>query len=280
MAERHADVVARIGNVEQLKAVVTAMRGIAAARAQEARALIAAIDAYGDVVEGAIGRVAALMTEPPATPKAGGGRRIAIAFCAQDGFAGAFSERVLDGLGTGRPDLLVIVGLRGVAVARERGLVPGRTEPMVSHVGAVPALATRLADLVYDTIAAEGAAGLDLVHARYLAEGRLSIVSRRVLPFDFGRVVRPASGLPPLTTLAPAVLIDRLAGEYVFAELCLAAMHAFAAENEARLRAMAAARGNIEDRLAALQATERQLRQQEITAEIIELAAGAEAARR
>ena len=29
MAERHADIVARIANVEQLQAVVTAMRGIA-----------------------------------------------------------------------------------------------------------------------------------------------------------------------------------------------------------------------------------------------------------
>ena len=58
------------------------------------------------------------------------------------------------------------------------------------------------------------------------------------------------------------------------AQLCNAALHAFAAENEARMDAMAAARTQIERQLATLQATQRHVRQEEITAEIIELAAG------
>jgi hypothetical protein len=41
MAERLADVVAQIQNVRQLEAVVTAMRGIAASRAQQGRSLLA-----------------------------------------------------------------------------------------------------------------------------------------------------------------------------------------------------------------------------------------------
>ena len=45
------------------------------------------------------------------------------------------------------------------------------------------------------------------------------------------------------------------------------------------MEAMAAARGQIERQLAALQATQRQVRQEEITAEIIELAAGETASR-
>jgi len=54
-------------------------------------------------------------------------------------------------------------------------------------------------------------------------------------------------------------------------------MHAYEAENEARMRAMAAAKTSIETRLQGLTQRERQLRQDEITEEIIELAAGAEA---
>jgi alternate F1F0 ATPase F1 subunit epsilon len=72
-------------------------------------------------------------------------------------------------------------------------------------------------------------------------------------------------------------VLERLASEYVYAQLCEAAMHAFAAENEARMIAMAAARTNIESKLSGLSQREHQLRQEEITTEIVELAAGAEA---
>ena len=55
MAERLSDVAAQIQNVRQLAAVVTAMRGIAASRAQKGRALLAGIEAYTDIVSRAIG---------------------------------------------------------------------------------------------------------------------------------------------------------------------------------------------------------------------------------
>jgi F-type H+-transporting ATPase subunit gamma len=61
--------------------------------------------------------------------------------------------------------------------------------------------------------------------------------------------------------------------------ICNAALHAFAAENEARTAAMAAARRQIENELAEFRATERRVRQEAITAEIIELATGERASR-
>jgi len=54
-----------------------------------------------------------------------------------------------------------------------------------------------------------------------------------------------------------------------------ALMLSFAAENEARVRAMLAARANVKERLAELTHSYRQVRQDEITADIVELAAGA-----
>jgi F-type H+-transporting ATPase subunit gamma len=78
----------------------------------------------------------------------------------------------------------------------------------------------------------------------------------------------------PLVNLAPDVLLSELTADDLHAQLCNAALHAFAAENEARMEAMAAAHKQIERRLATLQATQRLVRQEEITAEIIELAAG------
>ena len=75
----------------------------------------------------------------------------------------------------------------------------------------------------------------------------------------------------PLTTLPPALLLERLAEEYIYAQLCEAATEAFVAENEARVGSMAAAKSNIEQMLQDLQAQERQVRQEEITAEVVEL---------
>lgn len=279
MAERHAAIVERIHNVEQLQSVVTAMRGIAAARAQRGRSLLPAIDAYGKVIAGAIARASPLL--PPPEGRGEEAEKVAlVAFCAEQGFAGAFSERILDAVGAAPPDALVIVGTRGVALAAERGLAVAGTAPMASRAEAVPALATNLADMVYQMIAPGEVNRLDVLFAHHAGDGSIGLERRAILPLDMTRLPPPRGAEPPLVTLPPEVLIDHLAAEYLFAELCVAAMHAFSAENEARLRAMAAARSNIADRLSVLGVTEKQLRQQEITSEIVELAAGADAARR
>lgn len=70
-----------------------------------------------------------------------------------------------------------------------------------------------------------------------------------------------------------------LTAEYLHAQLCNGTLHAFAAENEDRMEAMAAARTQVEHQLATLQATERIVRQEETTTEITELAAGETASR-
>ena len=101
-----------------------------------------------------------------------------------------------------------------------------------------------------------------------------------MLPFDYRRFAVPISGQPPLTTLPPATFLARLAEEYVFAELCEAALTAFAAENEARVAAMLSAKSNLENMRSDLQALQRQIRQEEITAEVLELASGANVGRR
>ena len=100
MAERLSDVAAQIQNVRQLAAVVTAMRGIAASRAQKGRARLAGIEAYTDIVSRAIGEalnfLPTTMTAAPAPRRA---RRGLILFCAEQGFAGAFSEHVFEAAG-------------------------------------------------------------------------------------------------------------------------------------------------------------------------------------
>ena len=281
MAERLADIVTQIQNVRQLAAVVTAMRGIAASRAQKSRSLLAGIEAYADVVSRAIGQALSLLPSDMTTsPPPRRARFGLIMFCAEQGFAGAFSERVLDAAAGDLGDAAtLIVGTRGIVVANEREIKPAWSAPMATHVDAIPSFANRLADALYGYVAAGTIAKVDILFSRSVSGSGIHIDRHSLLPIDLERFVRPLERQAPVITLAPQLLLERLTTEYVYAQLCDAAMHAFEAENEARMMAMASAKTNIETKLADLSQRERQLRQQEITTEIVELAAGAEASR-
>jgi F-type H+-transporting ATPase subunit gamma len=277
MSERLADVVTQIHNVRQLNAVVTAMRGIAASRAQKGRARLAGIEAYTAVVSRAIGEALTLLpADMVAAPGREGAKRGLILFCAEQGFAGAFSERIFD---AARGDLHgavnLVVGTRGVAVANERGLTPDWSQAMTTRVDGIANFANRLADILYGYLAKRTIATVDILFARSIS-GSIRIDRHSLLPIDFARFTQPRQKEPPLITLKPDILLERLAAEYVYAQLCEAAMHSFVAENDARMTAMVAAKNNTEAKLAALSRRERQLRQEEITTEIVELAAGAE----
>ncbi|MFP4830648.1 F0F1 ATP synthase subunit gamma [Paraburkholderia sp. BR10879] len=89
-----------------------------------------------------------------------------------------------------------------------------------------------------------------------------------------------AAQLRTVLSVTPVRLLAGLVELYVSLELCEALMLAFAAENEARVRAGLAARTNVQEPLASLSQQHRAMRQDEITAEIVELTTGREAARR
>ncbi|MGB7101332.1 MAG: FoF1 ATP synthase subunit gamma [Xanthobacteraceae bacterium] len=279
MAERLADVVAQRHNVRQLEAVVTAMRGIAASRAQQSRSLLAGVEAYTEVISRAIGQALSLLPQDvsAATPQRRA-RRGLILFCAEQGFAGAFSERVLDAAaGDIRDATSLIIGTRGAAIASDRGVKAAWSAPMAAHVDALPSFANRLANALYTYVASGAVAEVDVVFPRSVSGSGIQIDRHSLLPIEFRRFARPIEQQAPLTTLAPQPLLERLAAEYVYAQLCEAAMLAFEAENEARMMAMTSAKTNIATKLNTLSMRERQLRQEEITTEIIELAAGSEA---
>jgi len=277
MADRLADIAAQISNVRQLEQVVTAMRGIAASRASQARALLAGIEAYARVISGAISEALSLTDDDAPTARSGDAGRCLILFAAEQGFAGAFSERVFEAVTDDLAGAVVFVlGTRGVAAAAERGVTPAFTAPMVTSAAAIPRLANKVADTLYHHIAEGRAANVEVVYSHAPSGTGITVARHSLLPLDLTRFPRRQRSHPPLITLPPEVLLERLAAEYVYAQLCEATMHAFVAENDARVKAMAAAKSHIEAKLTALSQRENQLRQEEITTEIIELAAGAE----
>lgn len=281
MTERLADVSARIDGIRQLGAVVNAMKGIAAARARTARAQIGAIDSYAATVAGAISSVlgpADTISRRGSSEGHDTGRTGLLVFCAEQGFAGAFSERVLDSIGE---DLamasLFLIGTRGLSIAAARGLDPVWSAPMSSHTPGLPKLADGIAKAIYRALDEGRFDRLDVIHAGW-ASAQAKVLRRALLPIDLSDLP-PPSTTRPLTQLPTDALIASLSGDYVHALVCKAALHAFAAENEARMEAMSAASSQIARELGSFQATLRRVRQEAITAEIIELGTGAATAR-
>jgi F-type H+-transporting ATPase subunit gamma len=278
MTGRLSDITDRIEGVRQLDSVVGAMTGIASARARIARAEIAAVDRYASTVAAAIGRVG--------MGKAGDfvGQGTApepltlVVFCAEQGFVGAFSERVLDFVAADLATAdIFLIGTRGGATAAERGIVPLWQAGLPSHSASIPKFADRLVQVVLDHMTTGNSSALEVIHT----------VWRSGAPHIERKVLFPADPAPqsiaavnaPLTNLPVQELLEELGADYLHAQLCHAALHAFAAENEARMIVMTKAQAQIERELGKLEATERRVRQEEITAEIIEIAAGEMASR-
>ena len=289
MTERLADIDARIGGIRELGAVVNAMRGIAAARVQQANTQLAAVDSYAAIIVAAIRRALVLTPSPglnhdlrsPNSSIARKPVRVAlILFCAEQGFAGAFSQRVLDVIGDnlGKSELF-LVGTRGNTALLERGIKAGWTCTMPAHSPGIPKLADEIIHALYARIATGEIDRLEAVFSRWEAGEGTKVERLRLFPFDTAAFPPAKKINSPLLNLKPATLLAALTADYMHAQLCEAALHSFAAENQSRMEAMAAARSQIERQLSSLQAAQRMVRQEEITAEIIELAAGETASR-
>jgi F-type H+-transporting ATPase subunit gamma len=251
----------RIESLGELRTLFSAMRAMSAARVQEAQGALDGIRRYATVVQGAISEAAL----PPS------GSLVLI--CAEHGFAGAFNRLLLQRAKTEikADEQIGIVGRRGAALADEHGLSPTWTLAMATHVGGVIDVARRVAAQL------TRAASVRLVFARYQAGGRFEIGVRPVIPIDPHLLTASTRQMPPLHHLAPELLLQRLIEEHLFADLVLAMMESLASENGARLQVMKAADRNIEDKLGDLTRRARQVRQQAITAELLDVVTGAEA---
>lgn len=281
MTDGLADIRARIDGIRQLHSVVNAMRGIAGARVQQARNQLAAVDSYSETIAASIGQALMLRPEGGHTGTSSAGGMALVLFCAEQGFAGAFSERVIASAGADVQNaVLFLVGTRGATIAAEQNVTSAWAGAMPPQSNGIPKLADLIGVALYSRLAAGEIARLDAIFSQFVPGQGVQIQRRRLFPLDLSVFPRHAHANAPLVNLHPAALLSGLVADYVHAQLCNAALHAFAAENQARMESMAAARSQIERQLDSLNGTERQMRQESITTEIIELAAGETAGRR
>jgi len=286
VTERLAQVEARIASIGELHEIVSAMRALAAVRSQQASDKLDGIRSYAAVVAAALSRVLSLVPEERdeaiSTARHGRFAAAVLVFTGEHGFSGNYNERLISRAveiaGEGRQ--VFLVGARGLLLAEERSLAVAWSTAMATQIGSVGAVARRVAVEIYRRFSAGSLHDVDVVYGRSTLQGTVDIVRRSLLPLDLNVFRQSRREQPPLTNLEPRRLLGNLAGDYVHAELALAAMECMASDNTARLLTMQSARHNIEEMLDDLNGRASQIRQAEITAEILELVTGARAALR
>ena len=151
MANDLAAIRTRIHGIQQLDTVIGAMRGIAAAHAQQSRQLLPGFRAYAAVIAGAIGS-ALRLREPVRPAPSGVGRRVRVVFCAEQGFVGGFAERILDEALLRGPADLLLIGSRGSSLAGARKVTVAWQSAMATQMDGITPLCIRIAAALYDFI--------------------------------------------------------------------------------------------------------------------------------
>jgi F-type H+-transporting ATPase subunit gamma len=283
--EQLARLRARLATLSELGDIIVAMRALATAAVRESRQALPAIEAYARLIEDGVADVAAMLeasAEEAAEP-ANGERETICLIGSDHGFVGNLNSDLLDGVDIPRGSRLIVVGRRLQGVAEERELAVATALPMTAHVSGVPLLARKIAECIgAATDVRLVSATRDLPdsipsnQARVGIEARQGVQVRQVLPIEL-----PALGVrtspPPLHQLEIKELLTELAGEYLLLEISRALVEALAEENRVRLGVMTAAVRNISDKLDNLRQTERTLRQETITTELLDVVVGAEA---
>ncbi|PPJ45195.1 hypothetical protein C0075_05360 [Rhizobium sp. KAs_5_22] len=138
-----------------------AVDGIAAARTLEAGKHVDGVRAYASTAALAIGRALAVepeMRDQPSGRKNGDGGQVIIALCAEQGFAGSFSHRILEHVGgmmkveTEGGTGLLLVGDRGLLASVECKIVPDWSAQTIASTEQAASLTNRIMDALYARI--------------------------------------------------------------------------------------------------------------------------------
>jgi F-type H+-transporting ATPase subunit gamma len=271
----------QIDTIGDLRNIIHSMRSLAATYLKRAEERLEGIRTYADTIGRAIedclfGREIALPEERP------GGSAV-LAFFSEQGLCGRFNEVMAEaatentrGIGANK---FIVVGKRGVPLLESAGFEIISYLPSTTSPDGMDSLIYSIAKTVLGLHARRSFARLYILHARYLSPGRIEPHFERVLPLDLSRwrSADAAKRVAPHLALRRLELLRELIDEYAFVSLMAAMTESLAGENGMRLQSMEAAKSNIDETLEELQLRARIERQNEITAELLDIVSGTEA---
>jgi F-type H+-transporting ATPase subunit gamma len=273
----------RIRSVQNTEKITKAMELVAAARMRRALDRVLAARPYSD-------EITSIMTElmkrnpeykHPFLERRDVRRRILILVTADRGLVGALNGNntrlaLREMNASGVPVDVITMGRKGREVMRRlhRNLIADR-----SDLGARPGLNDVLpaARVAMDQYISGDADQIDIVYARYVSAGRQEATLRRLIPVEppeesAGQPVADFEYEPEAKDV-----LDALLPRYVEALVYQAELENVASEQAAKMVAMRNASDNARDLITDLTLTANNVRQSQITTELMEIVGGAAA---
>jgi len=274
----------KLESTKALREIVNAMRNLAAIYMRRAERTLEAIRPYSAVVETAL-RVVLERAGAPEFERDEQGPCVALVFAGDQGLCGAYNQRVVRAArefaaSAAGPVDFVAIGLRAHSLLRMQGTEAILSVPSPSSLEGIRAHVPELASSAFNAYLETGATEMVFVYSAYAGMGRFREHVRPVLPprpEQLAEAQREQFRAAPILTAPAGELLGALIEEYFFIQLYRALLESHASENGARLVAMTSASSNIDDALASLTKQFQSLRQDAITAEMLDVVSGAEA---
>jgi F-type H+-transporting ATPase subunit gamma len=293
MSESVAGLQRKIARATDLQSVVRTMKALASASIAQYERSTQALAQYARTVE--LGLSVALRDRGDGGPGVMGpkpvhGRMGVVVFGSDQGLVGRFNdmaaEHAMQALQQAEgPHTVWAVGERVSARLHDEGIAVAGLFAVPGSVKAITPLVGQILQASEAALNSGKTASLQLVFCRPLDAATFEPVTRRILPLD-AQWQRDLTQRPWPSVTVPEVIGSRddavraLVREHLFVSVFRAAAESLASENASRLAAMQRADRNIDDLLEAFTATYHRVRQESIDAELFDVVAGFEAARR
>ena len=291
---RLAEIERHVTSMEELQRIVGAMRAIASMRMQEAVHALASVREYGTRLAECLHDAITIVSEGAhvaggdrgefldATNTSAGrsGRRAIVLFTSEHGFVGGFNRRLMEAVESdlAATDALMIVGSRGAAFAAEHRHPAVWANPLATRLAGIPETVRLVEEALLPRITHDEIVRAEVIFGRHAPAGDPAIERRQLFPLELASARAKRRGLVPLHDLPVPELLEKLTSEYMVAQLTEAATEALAAENAARFAAMESARDNVGRKLETLRLEASRARQEEVTAELLDIITGEQAA--
>jgi F-type H+-transporting ATPase subunit gamma len=283
----------RIKSVQSTKKITRAMELVAASRISKAQRRVSQSKPYAEEITRVITAVASSTNiDHPLTTEQENPKRAAVLVITSDrGLAGAYStnavRRAAELYATlreeGKQSLTYVIGNKGISYYRFRDR---NVEQSWSGFSEQPTYedAKQAADTLIEKFTQDtedgGVDEIHLIFTEFRSQLTQRAVARRILPMVVQETEdKPEGGPLPLYEFEPSGegVLDALLPRYVESRIFAALLESAASESAARRRAMKAATDNADEIIKDLTRLANAARQAEITQEISEIVAGADA---
>ena len=278
---------------EELQSVVKTMKALAGVNIRQFERAARAVAEYDRTIE--MGLEIALKRLPPEAlpPKYAPGRKLgAVVFGSDQGMCGLLNDQVVSHASRAlrklriRRDSQAIIAVGERAAAELEG-VGQQVEASIRVPTSVSGITPAVEEALHRIEQWHSQRGIELValfYARPVSGAWYRVVGVRLLPVDLEWINalksrRWPSKIIPMFTMDERQLFQALIREYLFGSLFRAFADSLASENASRLASMQVAEKNVDDRLHSLTSESRQLRQDSITSELLDIIASFEALR-